>query len=87
MHAQLYCPAISPSKGPFPASVLHRSTLMLYVGRRLQLFRQSLSPAMITNDRVSGRKSSPPQNDSTTQATGRRKAEDVLAEEEGKKME
>lgn len=84
MHAQLYCPAISASKGPFPASVLHRSTLMLYVGRRLQLFQQSLSRAMITNDSVSGRKSSPWQIDSKTQATGWRKAEAVLREEEKK---
>lgn len=73
-----------PSKGPFPASVLQWLTLMLYVGCRLQLFQQSLSRAMITNDSVSGRKSSPWQIDSKTQASGRRKAEAVLTEEKKK---
>lgn len=47
------------SSGPFLLSVLQSLTLVLYVGGWLQLFQQSLSLAIITNDSVSGRKLSP----------------------------
>lgn len=57
-----------------------------YVGRRLQLFQQSLSWAMITNDSISGRKSSPWQIDSKTQATGWQKAEAILTKEKKKSI-
>lgn len=44
------------SSGPFLLRVLQRLTLVLYVEGWLQLFQQSLSRAIITNDSVSGRK-------------------------------
>lgn len=71
--------ALLSSSGPFLLRVLQHLTLVLYVGGWLQLFLQSLSRAIITNDSVSGRELSPWQIDSKTRSTVQRKAGAVLS--------
>ncbi|TNN30274.1 hypothetical protein EYF80_059574 [Liparis tanakae] len=51
---------------------------MPYSGGWLQLFRQSLALAIITNDSVAERELSPRQKDSITQLTGQWRAETIL---------
>lgn len=69
---------LQASSGPFLLRYLQSLTLVVYVGGWLQLFQQSLSRAIITNDSVSGRELSPWQIDSKTQSTVRWRAEAVL---------